>query len=202
MEKKFSLTSSFTSAMDSFLVRAHLWNEISGEYAAASFERQRIDYIFDIHDRHSGIMLKNGKSISVLMGFKELERNIYFRTAADNDVLDLLDVTGMAYRFATSIEFVAMIRKDSSREKRQFSFNENDVILKDAQGYTSEYSSAKKGMAMSIPLCAGRTGPFGEETKIIIDMDIVEFTERYKKAKAQGCTLNLLPFANGSPPQP
>jgi hypothetical protein len=88
---KFAKT--LISETDEVIVRA-LVADSAGGFHAASFEKSRIDYVTEVKEGVSGLVLKTGAKIAVAMPYEELEKKIYFSDARDAPVVDLRDVTG------------------------------------------------------------------------------------------------------------
>ncbi len=68
--------------------------EGSAEFRSIAFKESRIDYLFALDDRLSGIVLNNGVTIPVAMPFSELKSRIYDNDFDTGNRIDLTLVTG------------------------------------------------------------------------------------------------------------
>ncbi|MFN7114504.1 MAG: hypothetical protein ACK4PK_09150 [Alphaproteobacteria bacterium] len=221
--KKFS--KNITRAAEDLLIRANVLRDDRQTYAAASFMRERVDYLVDLGDDISGIVLKTGAKIAVRMPYEELERAIYFADQHASPVLDLREKTGGVAAKAvfpdlgrdftaaapqpakTSLEDVPLRIAFFARQPQQQNFqmcviDEEDIDWKSVDGD----ANGKNGPFTKFRLVYGQS-PFGGKD-VQFDMPRPKFMELYNLAKMQGDdTLDLRDWTrrrdpDNTPPPP
>lgn len=204
LSKKFS--KSLMRAADDLLIRVQAARDDGKGYAAASFMRERVDYVVDLGGDLSGIVLKTGAKIAVRMGYDDLERAVYFADAQATPVLDLRSVTGavaakagfpyLSRDFSAAAPPAAPAAKRSledvplriaffARQPQQQNFqmciiDEEDIDWGSIQGSTD----GRNGPYTKLSLARGK-GPFGGK-EIMFDMPRPKFMELYNLAKMNG----------------
>jgi len=204
LSKKFG--KSLSCAADDLLIRAQVARDDGKGYAAASFMRERVDYLVDLGDETSGIVLKTGAKIAVRMPYDALEQAVYFADPQATPVLDLREVTGkaaakaafpeLARDFAAAAPLEAPAVKRSledvplriaffARQPQQQNFqmcviDEEDIDWTSVEGPTN----GQNGPYTKFKLVYGQS-PFGGK-EIMFDMPRPKFMELYNLAKMNG----------------
>lgn len=207
MADGFKLSKRLTSDADELVIRAQVEDAAGGVFRAVTFEKSRIDYITEVAEGVSGIVLKTGARIAVAMPYAELERKIYFPELRDEPVLDLREVTGAAAKgvkipdpardFAVAAEkrpegsgrkpfvdkplkIAMFVRQSEQQNFQMYIVTDTNIEWSGVDGV----SNGRNGPATQLPLRYGK-GPFGEAS-ILIDMPRAAFMEQYNKAKMDG----------------
>lgn len=206
LSKKFG--KSLARAAEDILIRAQVARDDGKGYAAASFMRERVDYLVDLGDDLSGIVLKTGTKIAVRMGYEDLERAVYFADPQATPVLDLRAMTGevaakadfpdLARDFAAaappeapavkrSFEDVPLRIAFFARQPQQQNFqmcviDEEDIDWTSVEGDPN----GKNGSFTKFKLVYGQS-PFGGK-EVMFDMPRPKFMELYNLAKMNGET--------------
>jgi hypothetical protein len=203
LSNKFS--KSMTRAAEDVLIRAQVLRNDGEDYTAASFLRERVDYLADLGAGLSGIVLKTGAKIAVRMPYEELEQAVYFADPQTTPVLDLRDKTGsvaaktifpdLGRDFAAaapvpaetkrSLEDVPLRIAFFARQPQQQNFqmcviDEEDIDWKSVEGDTN----GKNGPFTKFKLVYGQS-PFGGKD-VQFDMPRPKFMELYNLAKMNG----------------
>lgn len=190
---------------DDVLIRAQVLRDDGQGYAAASFMRERVDYLADLGNDISGIVLKTGAKIAVRMPYAELEQAIYFTDPHGAPVLDLRERTGsvaakaafpdLGRDFAATAPEPAAIKRSLddvplriaffARQAQQQNFqmcviDEEDIDWKSVEGDTN----GKNGPFTKFKLIYGQS-PFGGKD-VQFDMPRPKFMELYNLAKMNG----------------
>lgn len=192
-------------AADDLLIRAKVLRDDGQSYAAVSFMRERVDYLADLGDDISGIVLKTGVKIAVRMPYEELEQAIYFADLQASPVLDLREKTGGVAAKASfpdlgrdftaaappaqtvkhSLEDVPLRIAFFARQPQEQNFqmcvlDEEDIDWKSVEGDTN----GKNGPFTKFKLVYGQS-PFGGKD-VQFDMPRPKFMELYNLAKMNG----------------
>jgi hypothetical protein len=181
------------------LVRAMAADE-TGAFRPVTFEKNRIDYVVGIDDKHSAIALVTGAKIAVAMPYEELEQKVYL---SEESVLDLRAVTGpavnaavpaLAQDFGTAAEkpdapAYPMVNKPVKiavfvRQAQEQNFQMHIFVDSQIDWAAVTGEEGRNGKLTKLPLLHGK-GPFGEK-EMIIDMPRAAFMEVYGKAKMEG----------------
>lgn len=189
---------------DDLLIRAQMARDDGKGYAVAGFMRERIDYLADLGDGISGIVLKTGAKIAVRMSYDALEQAVYFADLQAAPVLDLREKTGadlakaafpdMGRDFAAaapapsqkrSLEDVPLRIAFFARQPEQQNFqmcvlDEEDIDWKSVEGATN----GRNGSYTKFKLVYGQS-PFGGK-EVMFDMPRPKFMELYNLAKMNG----------------
>lgn len=206
LSRKFS--KSMTREAEDMLIRAQVLRDDGKGYAAVSFMRARVDYLADLGEGISGIVLKTGAKIAVHMAYEELERAVYFADPQTMPVLDLRGLTGAAVAAAVfpdlgrdftdaapapepapsqkrSLEDVPLRIAFFARQPEQQNFqmcvlDEEDIDWKSVEGATN----GRNGSYTKFKLVYGQS-PFGGK-EVMFDMPRPKFMELYNLAKMNG----------------
>lgn len=202
LRRKFS--KSIQGPAEDVLIRARFLRDDGQGYAAISFVRERVDFLVDLGEGSSGIVLKSGAKIAVRMDYDALEKAVYFADPHSTPVLDLTSVTG-----AAAVHQVPEVSKsfnpaaqEPAAEKRSFDdvplrialfarqpqqqnfqmcfFDEEDIDWKTVEGATD----GRNGPYTKFKLTYG-SSPFGGK-EVMFDMPRPKFMELYNLAKMKG----------------
>lgn len=198
---KFKKTLTRHDAAD-MLIRAQVPQE-GGGFIAASFLRERIDYLVDLGPELSGIVLKTGAKIAVKMAYEALEQAVFLTDAQETPVLDLRSVTGQAAAEAAlpqlrqdfaaqqpaaaardftdvPLQIAFFARQPQQQNFKMCVVKEGDIDWKSVEGHTD----GKNGPYTKFSLLYGQ-GPFGGKD-VMFDMPRPKFMELYNLAKMNG----------------
>lgn len=162
-----------------------------------------VNYLQDISETETAIVLHSGEKICVAMPAEALEQKIFQPTANDDYKIDLLNVTGPGYTGgeapALTKEFnktetknladsnveltIAMfVRKSETQNFQMFTCSEKDI-----DWGAIDCGDGKNGPITLIPLKDKYKTPF-KENPMIVDILDAKFMELYSLAKMNGGT--------------
>lgn len=204
LSKKLGKALSSGEASD-LVIRAHVPRGDGQGYMALSFLRERVDAVVELDKDTSGIVLKSGAKIPVLMAYDALEKAIHFADLRQSPVLDLREVTGAA---ATRVLFpdlskdfaeqaprkeppkrtfddvplrIAFFARQTQEQNFQMCvLDEEDIDWKSVEGQ----ADGKNGPFTKFKLRYGES-PFGGR-EVQFDMPRPKFMELYNLAKMNG----------------
>lgn len=169
---------------EELLIRLHAADQ-QGLWRVMTFEKPRIDYLVEVNDEMSAIVLLSGLKFAVGLPLGVLEQKIY---QPDSDILDLRDVTGSAAEVPVpvlksagetkSLEIRALLRRNQSDETKIFTFSENDIKSFELDPATR----SQTGESVKVSFNANANKPFGGNLAMI-DMPYAEYARYLVEAK-------------------
>ncbi|MCC7038667.1 MAG: hypothetical protein IT560_15370 [Alphaproteobacteria bacterium] len=181
-----------------------------GGWRQIAFKAQQVDYVFQIDSEISGMTLKNGVTIPVVMGFERLRQTVYQPDMSTGNGIDLTLITGNAVRDVQAVrlskkfnpaaegeaepeikkrpfvnkplKIAVFVRQHEQQNFQMFFVSDDRIDWARVEGV----EQGKNGKATKLALLYDK-GPFGE-TSILIDMPRPAFMEIYNKAKMEGAT--------------
>ena len=178
-----------------------------------TFKASSVDYIREVNDTVSALVLKSGLTIPVACPFQELKQMVYEPDLAAGPSLDLTPVTGpavkdvMVARLAdevkisdefnqnSSLMISALLRKTSTNQVINCTFSEDAVSSYEPK----ETPRAKSGLTITIHFNTAVRDPFGTG-EANLDMPYDEFITFLTDAKKKGSkTLDLCSLFAANP---
>ena len=179
-------------------------------FHAIAFRSNTIEYLMEVNDTVSVLVLKSNLNIPVALPFQELKQMIYAPDLSAGAALDLTPVTGHAVQNVlvpaladtfnakenAPLMIHATLRKYQSDLTVDFDFNENAI----ASYQVVNNTRAKLDSSVSITFNkAATTGPFGT-SHAYIDMPYNDFVALIAEANKKGMkTLDLCKFFENNP---
>lgn len=170
----------------------------AGVFHPVSFRTTAIEYVMEIKDGVSAMVLYSGVTIPVALPFEKLKQMIYEPNIRDGMVVDLMKVTGTAVKdvlapklaekfnqqgpgLKTALKIKAYLRANAENRFVEFSFYETDIASLTPE--TGTRSKTKKSVSIKFNT-AVKKGPFGSEA--LLDMPHEDYLLYVSSAKSQG----------------
>lgn len=166
-----------------------------GVFHTITFKVASIQYLTDVNEKASAIVLNGGTVIPVACPRVELKQMVYNPDLAAGLNLDLTPLTGQVaadivapaladeFNKKSGLTVHALLRKSSSDKVIHYTFSERDISAYEPV----EGTRAKCGESVMVYFNAasGKKGPF-DDGKAMLDMPYQDFVERLTKAKSAG----------------
>lgn len=189
MKKEFSIA--YTRDVEGLLIDALAPVENGGGFRAISFRAGRIDYLCQLSERASAIVLQSGIAIPVALSYADLKKVVYEADMETGASIDLTLVTGPAAKDAMMpklarsfneearpLQIRALVRKRRGSATAEWRFNE--AMIKNFQQESTEKSRCRKSVWMKLEV----KGPFGDQ-QVMLDMPYDDFISMLSTARQQ-----------------